>query len=157
MEQVAEALAELDEASAARVIRWAADRYGIDQPSGKGQADSGVDRATSDTDLEFSDLADLFFQASPSTQQEKILVAGFWFQAVKGDDDLTARQINDELKHLGHQVTNITRSFDRLMNKKPALAMQVRKTGSAQQAHKIYRLTRAGLDRVEEMLVSAGQ
>lgn len=153
MQKVSEALAGLDEKAAARVIRWAADRHQVAAvpPSDKGEK-SSQNSGAKEQKKEFEDLADLFFQASPSTHQEKLLVAGYWFQSVKGQEDLTARQINDELKHLGHQVTNITRSFSRLMSKKPALAMQVRKTGASQQAHKIYRLTKAGLNRVEEML-----
>lgn len=155
MQEVSAALAELDEEAAARVIRWAADRFqveGVSLAAREKDASDGSDSSASAA--EFEEFASLFFQASPSTQQEKLLVAGYWFQHIKGQDDLTAQQLNDELKHLGHQVSNVTRSFTRMMDKKPALAMQVRKTGSSRQARKIYRLTKAGLNRVEEMLAA---
>lgn len=152
MQEVSEALSDLDSEAAARVIRWAADRHDVTVAGSSPQGTAAASKSEMGMEGEFEDFADLFFQASPSTDQEKVLAAGYWFQAVEGDDDLTARQINDELKHLGHQISNITRAFNRLIGKNPALAMQVRKTGSSQQARKIYRLTKAGLRRVEEML-----
>jgi hypothetical protein len=83
---------------------------------------------------------------------EKVLVTGFWFQEILGQTDLDAQQINGELKQLGHGILNITMAFGELMNRKPQLAIQTRKSGSSKQARKRYRLTREGLNRVKAMV-----
>jgi hypothetical protein len=101
---------------------------------------------------EFGDLASLYHAANPTTLGQKVLVAGFWFQEVLGQSDLDAQQINTELKQLGHGILNITMAFGELLNRKPQLAIQTRKSGSSKQARKKYRLTREGLNRVRAML-----
>jgi hypothetical protein len=82
----------------------------------------------------------------------RVLVAGAWVQERGGQKDFDAAPINVELKNLGHPVANITSTFNRMMERRPAWALQVRKSGSARQARKKYRVTSAGLKEVRRML-----
>lgn len=159
MSTVSEALSDLDDEAVRRVLRWAVEKYGTEvNLSGGGGGRGNEDKEARDSrygsdDEDYLDtFAEFFHAASPETEAEKALLAGYWFQEEEGKSELTSRMINDELKQLGYPIANITREVGRLMNKKPALMVQLRKTGSSQQAHKIYKLTHAGKKQVERML-----
>src|SRR4051812_10286411 len=47
---------------------------------------------------EFKAFAELFHAASPGSEKEKALLAGFWIQRSTGVDQFNAQQINAELK-----------------------------------------------------------
>ena len=66
--------------------------------------------------------------------------------------ELKEQEVNNELKDLGHEVSNITVAFTTLQNRKPHLARQVKKTGTSKQARKRYKLTIKGMRKVEQML-----
>src|SRR5262249_24581396 len=104
----------------------------------------------------FRDFAEFYEATNPSTDSERALVGGYWFQEVKGQSDWGSRVVNAELNGLGHGLVNITTSLSDLMNKKPKLVIQTAKTGSSQQAHKKYRVTGEGLKRVRQMLNRSG-
>lgn len=162
MRSLAEALTPLDEASCGRVLRWAADRFGVEvkatslgDPNRRqgGEPDTIEDGADDkDEPLEFTEISDLYAAAGPNNDPEKALVVGYWFQSVQGQSDFDAGRLNKELKHLGHGVGNITTAMTSLIGRKPALAMQTRKSGSSQQARKKYKLTHEGLRKVQEMI-----
>jgi len=97
-------------------------------------------------------LPDLYGTISPSSEADRALVVGYWLQVLQGEQDLDSFQINKELKNLGHGVGNITNALTSLIQRKPQLVIQTRKSGSSQQARKRYRLTDAGLKAVERML-----
>lgn len=148
------ALAELDEDAAIRVLRWAADKYGatIEEESPPPEAEElgpGPDRT------QFEEIADLMAAAGPKNGVERVLVATYWFQAIKEEPNVTGQQINDELKNLGHKMGNITDAFTGLIRRKPQLAMQVEKSGSSRQSRKKYKLTIAGINEVKRMLTPA--
>jgi hypothetical protein len=60
--------------------------------------------------------------------------------------------VNKELKLLGEGVPNITMAVDALRSQKPALAVQLQKSGKTRQARKTYKLTVAGIKEVERMI-----
>jgi len=91
---------------------------------------------------------------NPGTESESVLVAAYWHQVVQGVEHLDSQSLNAGLKNLGHGVGNVTRACSSLMRQKPALMMQVRKSGSTKQARKRYRLTAAGIQRIREMLTA---
>jgi len=68
----------------------------------------------------------------------------------------TVGPVSTELKNLGHGVANITRAFNDLKARRPALAIQVQKSGRAKQARKKYKITEAGLTKVRKMLLGQG-
>lgn len=144
---VDKALSGLDEDAAARVLRWASDRYGQAMPDEEPAAEP-VSRAPA----QFEEIADLMAAAGPRNGVERVLVATYWFQVVNEHPNVTGQQINNELKHLGHASSNITDAFNGLIRRKPQLAMQVEKTGSSRQARKKYKLTIAGISEVKRLL-----
>lgn len=136
-----------DEDARRRVLHWAAGRYGTDiRNSAPGTTPE------SQTGRGFSDFPSLFDAARPRTGEERALVAAYWFQTAQGHADLDSQSVNTALKNMGHGDTNITSSFSRLQRRRPALILQVQKSGRARQARKKYRLTAAGSREVEGML-----
>lgn len=155
MSDVQEILGGLEDDAAKRVVRWAADKYGVSVGSEAGSSRGsrrGGEQSAPATVHDFETFAEFFHAAGPETEADKVLVTGYWFHEREGKDELTSRTINDRLKDLGYPISNITREVRRLMNKKPALAVQLRKKGSSRQAHKVYKLTHAGRKQVEQML-----
>lgn len=156
MSAIAEALSSLEDEEVVRVLRWAVDRFQpregrllsplvAMQPAAESTKDEGLTSP-------FESLADLFNSARPSTDAEKALVTGYWFQEHEGQTDLDAQAVNTALKHLGHGVRNITDAFSSLISQKPSLVLQVRKGGTSRQARKKYKITEAGKTEVKRML-----
>jgi hypothetical protein len=145
------ALAELDEDAAVRVLRWAADKYGGDIEEEPAPVALASETAQPDPS-QFGEIADLMAAAGPSNGIERVLVATYWFQAINDQPSVTGQQVNNELKNLGHAMGNITDAFSGLIKRKPQLAMQVEKSGSSRQARKKYKLTIAGINQVKQML-----
>lgn len=161
--QLEATLGALDDAVKVRVLRWALERFGLHDLSSamrqerqtsseretnreNGGAESAVDLSRAGT------LSEFYAAVSPSTDAEKVLIAGYWFQFREGVEHLEAHKINSELKHLGHKVGNITRAFDALISQKPQLVVQLKKEGKTKQARKKYKLTNSGKLSVEAML-----
>ncbi len=145
-------LGDLDEESRARVLRWAAERYGVQL--GQGKRDRGSKGAALEyqSEEEFEDVASLYDAANPHTDAEKAIVVGYWFQVVEGRNELGSQEINTQLKHLGHGVKNITSALTDLMQRKPRLVIQVQKSGRTQQARKKYKITTEGLKFVRRLI-----
>lgn len=163
MRQVAASLDPLQDDVRARIIAWAAAKYGVRVYTTAGVASSSArvgetaavsGRAPDALLDEYGSLAELFDAADPSIESEKALVVAFWMQKRDGMDTFDSAAVNRELKHLGHGVGNITAAFNDLMTRKPALAMQTAKSGKSQQARKKYKITRAGEKVVAEMLTT---
>jgi hypothetical protein len=150
MAAIAKALDDInDDATVARVLQWINSRYG--KTRGLAPLNFGPEHEGSD-ETEFADLASLFNAAEPSTDPQRALVAGYWFQVHENKDNLDAQSINAALKNLGHPISNITSALTSLKDRKPSLVMQVQKTGKTAQARKKYRLTAAGIAAVRRML-----
>lgn len=159
---IAEALAPLDTDARSRVLRWATDRFmeadGTVVPT-KPQAapaspsyQSVPEPQATAASPSYQSMAELYAAANPTTDPERALVAAYWFQVVEGHDELEAQQLNSELKHLGHQLSNVTRALGDLKKRRPQLIVQTRKSGNTKQARKKYRLTTAGRDALEAMI-----
>lgn len=154
MGKLIEALDGLDPELQARAIRWAAERYGVTL-SGKPRSGGGRDGDDEGSDpTEYEDLGDLVSAATPSTDEDRALVVAYWFQELQQEKqpDVTGQQVNKELKNLGHGVQNITKVFNNLIATSPQQVIQIRKSGTARQARKNYKVTKAGVKRVKELL-----
>lgn len=156
MSKISEVLGVLDDDAKTRVLRWAADRYGVSLAVHKKKSADNKDDADSVTEdesdsPEHESLAELFADASPTTEAEKVLVAGYWHQK-QGAEKLVSAAINKDLKDLGHGIGTINHAFGALMKEKPQLAIQLKKSGTSKQARKEYKITKAGLQKVEQML-----
>jgi hypothetical protein len=156
------ALHGLDEQARIRVLEYVSARLGI----------TGVARAapkrsqepereeTEEPDLEqeqdaapkFGSFAELFDAANPKGASDKALVAGYWLQVCEGTDSFDGFSANKELKHLGQGLPNVTSAIDTLKGQKPALALQLKKSGKSRQARKLYKITVAGIRVVEGMI-----
>ena len=161
MAKVSEAMGELESDERLRVLQWAASKYEVAiRPSAQPAGSNGYAEVDEVEDAEggvqangsYESVADLFVDASPSTEAEKVLVAGYWLHTTQGMESFKSHDVNKQLKNLGHRVSSINKKFDSLMNQSPQLAVQLRKSGSSQQARKEYKLTKAGKDSVESML-----
>lgn len=165
MSAVAGALAPLDQEAQERVLEWAAKRYAVvlassrngkrqqldtDEASG-GLEDEEVGQVEIDVQA-FEDFADLYDAASPDSQTDRALVGAYWFQVVQAEGNFKGYAANEALRNMGHGVTNITRAYDDLQARQPALVRQMNKSGKSKQARKTYKLTNAGIKAVEAML-----
>lgn len=160
MSAVATALADLEEESRDRVLRWAADRYGVAVSRvtrraevGSGPGDPHVTEEEIAEDLpDYQHFAEFFAAASPKSNEDKALVAAYWVQVHEAHDSWASRLLNAELKNLGHSIPNITDALSSNMKKKPQRVIQLKKSGNSRQANKTYKVTHEGLAYVQGML-----
>lgn len=160
MEVITKALDGLDEEARRHVLVYVGARYGVPMPGATGRrAGGGAGTGAAPTpevdgNAEFEDFATLYDAASPSDQTQRALVAGYWTQVCEGEANFGAQTLNTNLKNLGHGVKNITQALSGLMKGSPRYVMQVKKTGKTQQARKLYKLTAAGIKRVQELIAN---
>ena len=171
MGKVADALSELGEDARGRVLRWATERYGValtqardngggagvdlDEDYGEGADEyqnGGPGGNGHGGSMEFEHFAELYDATDPKTHAEKALVASYWVQCIKGKSSFGSRELNVELKDLGHAVSAINKSMIQNMKKKPALILQVSRGGGSPQAQKKYKVSEAGKKWVEAKL-----
>lgn len=158
MTKMADALEELDAPARTRVLRWAADKYEVTlahKAKKQEEPDVSDTDATLDDDeghQEYETIAELFSDAGPTTTADKVLVAGYWHQEMLGQSEVTSVALNKDLKDLGHGITGMNDRFATLMSSKPQLAIQLKKSGTTKQARKKYKITKAGIAKVQEML-----
>jgi hypothetical protein len=161
MSKMADALTDLDEEARGRVVRWAAERFEVVILASRkrGQFDEVDDVDDLDEDFgdedrrnsggdggtqEFEHFAELYDVADPKTDAERVLVASYWTQVIHGKTTFGSQELNKVLKDLGHRVGTINKAMSTNIKKKPALILQVSRSGSTQQARKKYKLTDAG-------------
>lgn len=164
MGTVSDAFSSLDDSSRQRVVTWVIDRFGlVAQSKAKSQA-SKPNGAKSEDEAESDDgsppaygsVSELYDAATPKDGPERALVVGYWFQVLQSQENFSAQQVNDELKHMGHPLSNVTNTLTSLATRKPVLMRQVEKTGKSQQARKKYRLTTEGIKAVLSMIRGQG-
>jgi hypothetical protein len=166
MSGVATALAELEDDARGRVVRWAAERYGISLNTSTGtRRDGGAaggnggkfDEEITDEEIAeeapvYEHFADLFAKAQPKSDPDKALVAAYWLQAIQGQNTWQSAVLQTELKNLGHAISNITDALSSNMRKRPQRVVQLQKSGTSKQGRKTYKVTHEGLVYVQGML-----
>jgi len=102
----------------------------------------------------FDTIGEFVAAAAPKTDVDRVLTAAVYLQDFADDPQktLTGREINDQLKHLGFGVRNITDCINTLKARSPQHMIQTKKNGGARQAWKDYRVTRAGIDHVYKLI-----
>ena len=155
MKKIATALEPLDEAARVRALQWAVSRFRTTTSVASSNA-VPVRRAIEDLDgagapAVDKSFAELFAAARPKTERQKALVASYWLQVCQNQPSFASQAINAHLKDLGHGVGNITEALTQLKNERPALALQLKKSGTSKQARKTYKLTLEGINRVDAM------
>lgn len=159
MGTIAGIIDELQEDQRGRVVRYIVERFNISGASkgAKVSAEGSQGDAQANTPAEFEDFASLVDATNPTTDPMRALVGGYWLQVCKGTASFDAQSANTELKHLGHASSNITTALGALISQKPALVLQLRKSGNTKQARKLYKVTEAGIRRVKQMMSGAGE
>lgn len=164
MSSVVQALADLPEDAQARVLQWAAQRYNIAVSTRSRTATSSAQDVDNEEGLDSDDgagssayphFADLFDAVNPTTDTDRALTGGYWFQVVKAAPSFQAQQVNNVLKDVGHGVENIARALTNLQERSPALVRQLSKSGRTKQARKTYKLTTAGVAAIATRLSQA--
>lgn len=166
MGTVGDALERLDEPARQRVLDWAAERFGApdrmrqlpraDHKGGAGAANEQQSVPAAQQG-EFKSISEVFDAANPGSGPDRALVAAYWFQTLQGSENFAGQQINDELKHMGHGLVNVTKTLTDLAERTPALVRQVQKIGKSRQGRKRYRLTLEGERRVRRLIGGEGQ
>ncbi len=160
MSAVASSLGDLEPEARERVLRWAAARYQVAMPVGRGPGAIGGVPASGDV-LEdangaevptYQHFAELFAKAQPKSDADKALVAGYWLQAIQGQGTWQSAALQKELKNLGHAVSNITTAMTSNISTKPQRIIQLQKSGNSKQARKTYKVTHEGLEYVKSLL-----
>lgn len=154
MKKIADALEPLDEAARGRALQWAMSRY---RTSKNIEVISPLSGGAATTDLvvagpPYQTFAELFDASGPTSESEKALVAAYWIQVCQGMASFPSQVLNDELKDLGHGIGNITEALSQLKKDRPALILQLKKSGTTKQARKTYKLTQEGMKRVQSMV-----
>jgi hypothetical protein len=156
MRKLIEALSPLEPSSVGRVLRWAQEQYGVTPSESRGSFPGNSQHASAKAAPNFDhaisgapELADFYSAIGPRIDAHKALVVAYWLQERTGVKGLDAQRVNTELKQLGHGVGNITRAFDALIRSKPQLVIQTKKSGTTQQARKLYKVTVEGRHFVE--------
>lgn len=141
-----------DRQVAVRIVRYFAERFDVATSSiPPGRQVHAIQPAASEG-ASAQSSADLFEQAQPQGEMARVLTIAYFVQILSGQPDWDSLTVNNELKHLGYGVSNITKVLDRLIGKKPQLVIQTRKSGSTRQARKRYKLTREGARFVERRI-----
>lgn len=154
MQAAATAIAGLDDEARKRVIRWLSERFGgaaANRPESR-LTSPQMDKSEVPAPEEFGDL---FHAVDPSTEKERALTAAYWLRA-QGVQQFPSQDVNSLLRDLGHKVGNITDAMTAAMRERPALVIQMKKSGTAKQARKLYKLTDAGVRWVEGRLSGGG-
>lgn len=166
LETILRTLEPLTEEEQTRVLRWAVEKLGVEASVTVNSAlkkdlkrVNPVEKAFALHAGGFQSIGEFVSAANPRTDVDRVLSAAVYLQELAGDDTshaLTGKQINDELKHLGHGVKNITDCINTLKTRKPQHMIQTKKTGKSRQAWKEYRVTAAGHDYVFKRISNGG-
>lgn len=154
LNKINDALNPLAEEERIRVLDWALAKFAPSRKADRMQHghDAEEQEESAASRESFDDLSELFAAADPSNGPEAAMVVSYWLQVVRGQESVTGHEVNKELAHLGHRASNITDAFTSLKGRKPALALQVQKSGKSRQGRKKYKLTTAGIKATEDML-----
>ena len=152
MQSVYGALSSLDADAQQRVLSYVTSRLGLGSSvNGRPSGSEGNDQTFGhQKPFEFEEFGELFDAFDAATDVEKALVAAYWSAKRLGEESFDSQSLNSMLKNLGHGVTNITRALSGLVDQKPALVIQTRKSGTSKQARKTYKITRSGILAVEQ-------
>jgi hypothetical protein len=161
MKLALEAVKDLEPEAQKRVMKWVSDRLNLsvyqEIPSNTQFSSSKLGRQPLPLHdhhglAGFDSLAELLGCTNVKTDTNRVLVAAAYEQEKNRKRELTGREINRELQHIGHRVGNVTRAIDQLKAKRPQLMIQLKKEGSTQQAKKKYRVTIEGVKAVEALI-----
>lgn len=145
------ALEPLDDEARSRVVKSINTLLAIDAHVQAEPEEAAADKAAEGAPT-YSTFAELYAAANPTTNGNRALVAGYWIQVCQGSENFTAQAANKELNQLGEGIGNITMALDALKKQKPALVLQLSKSGKTKQARKTYKINVPGVRWVREAI-----
>jgi hypothetical protein len=154
MKVLEDALESLEAGARGRVLQWAFSRFNGSQATNNrgilapalGASVDGQGVSTS-----YETFAELFDAVAPTIEKDKALAAAYWVQICLNQPSFQSQMLNTELKDLGHGIGNITEALTQLKDERPALILQLKKSGLTKQARKTYKLTSEGVKRIQLM------
>lgn len=155
MKRLEEIILSLEEEQKPRVLQWFWSRFAQQAASTNGIGGRAIRTAagpSTDRGNQYETFAELFDAANPNVERDKALVAAYWVQVCQNAQSFPSQALNSELKDLGHGIGNITEALTQLKESRPALILQLKKSGLAKQARKTYKLTQEGIRRIESMI-----
>lgn len=158
MAAVSGALTPLDPEVQGRVLRWAAERFGVAIAASGHNANSGddfdvlIDEEVPDETPAFEHFGELFAAADPKSLEDKALLAAYWTQVHEGHDSWPSRLLNAKLKPLGHNIANITQALTGNIDRRPQRIILLGKGASGAKANKTYKVTSEGITYVQALL-----
>lgn len=159
MASIKAAMERLDPDARTRVIWWITQKFDIELRRSSGDRSGAGGKSSSDNDADsgegpkFEDFADLYDAVGPATDRERVLVAAYWMHKT-GESTFGSLELNKMLKDLGHPVSEMAKAMQWNIDNRPALILQLRKSGSSRQARKTYKLTAEGSKWVEARMTS---
>ncbi|RWX75560.1 hypothetical protein EPK99_17835 [Neorhizobium lilium] len=157
MQLISDTLEKLGEDERSRVLTWAMSRFCAPAANADPTHSGTKDNPQKPTDDAFSEFADLYYAASPKDHGEKALTASYWLSLENGGQSFPSQDVNSLLKNLGFAVPNITDALNQCLREKPATIIQTRKNGTTRQGRKLYKITDAGVRRVQSMTARGNQ
>ncbi len=134
-----------DDESRARVLRWVHDKLSIKSlPSPSNPTPVGTAAAENGAAAGFDSFPDMYHAFDPKSEKDKALIGAYWLRE-SGTAQFASMEVNRMLKDLGHGIANVTDALSSAMSEKPALIMQIKKSGTSRQARKQYKLTESGV------------
>jgi hypothetical protein len=150
-EQILRILGSFSKPDQERIVRWVSEKLDLGSrvPHSSPRATSigaAIEERAAAPSSTHSSVGEFLASARAKTDTERVLAVATYLQEYGGQTELTGAQINSELRHMGHGVSNITDVINTLKDKKPQLMIQTRKEGTTKQARKKYKVTAAGIE-----------
>lgn len=155
MSSIAKILEELsDKNTRTRIIKWIVEKFEVDfsEVALKEYTNLGSSGNNTDSALTFDEFVDLYNKVNPTSDIEKAITAGYWFQVIQGELIWGSNKVNNALKNTGNGVGRIDRALSAAEKEKPSLVRQIRKNGKNKQSKKSYKLTTSGIELINKRI-----
>jgi hypothetical protein len=162
MSAVSRALRELGDDERRRVLEWAVKRFAA--PTGGHLSSAGeglllpalIGTADGDQAPGFEHFAELVNRVRPRTDVERALLASYWVQEHEGRRGFVSTEVNERLRETSAPIAHMADAMAALQARRPALVIQIRKSGRTRQARKTYQVTAEGVAAVRAAIQARG-
>ena len=134
------------------VIRLLKDNSGLARMSDHSSANQ-ISSEEENYGTEFSGAFDKFIERiDPQSDSDTALATAYWIQVKENAENFTASEVNRRLIQLGRRIGNVTNALGSFQKNRPYYVIQVKKMGTTKQARKIYKVTAAGINAIDNMI-----
>jgi hypothetical protein len=155
-------LDKLDANAQKRCMQWLCSKLDIElqdkpgRPINAGETEGGNERISEYSHpsiLQVTDKLGFIKENEDITNSDRALIIASYLQEDLEEETMTAREINEVLKSIGYQISNITMALNELIDSKPQKLTVLQKQGSTKQAQKLYKVTDMGFKHVKRLLM----